>query len=37
VQNASAHEYSAPRLCAVHFADCKTCAESRYCSNRMWV
>jgi len=30
VQNASAYEYSAPRQCAGHFADCKTCAESRY-------
>jgi len=30
VQDASAYEYSAPRRFAVHFADCKTCAESRY-------
>jgi len=28
VQDASA--YNAPRRCAVHFADCETCAESRY-------
>jgi len=29
VQNASVYEHSAPRRCAVHFADWKTCAESR--------